>query len=981
MAERQPFRLDEGGLIDRDRPLKFRFEGRSFSGFDGDSLASALLANGVKTIGRSFKYHRPRGVFTAGEEEPCALVELGSGNARVPSARATTVPLQDGLEARGQFGWPSINFDLGRVLDYTHRLWIAGFYNKTFKWPDWHAWEGLIRRSSGIGRPLAGPDPDRYERMNWHCDVLVCGGGPAGLMAALVTARSGLRVLLAEQDERLGGSLLRERIDLDGRPGVDWVADVRHELEALPNVLLLPRTTATGIYDHRVTTLLQRGQGSGWRECHWTVRPRHILVATGAIEQGLIFPNNDRPGIMLAGAARSYLNRFAVLGGKRVIIATNNDSAYQTAVDYARAGITVEAVVDERPEVPASLTRDMEALGAVPFSGARITNTRGDRALSRVCVQSAQRRETWHECDLLAVSGGWAPRIHLLAHAGVKNRFDPDCRAFVPVALPTDFSVAGAVTGKADVAETLRQAAHSATRVCTALGVAAAEAQPPEVTECPRYGCRGLWQAPRPSRRRQWIDLAHDVTVTDSEIAVREGFVSVEHFKRYTTAGMSIDQGKTSNTNVFLLLSALTGKDPSQTGTTTFRPPYTPVTIGAIAAQNTGECLAPRRYLPAHVQHESLGARFEDYGWQRPEAYPHPGESVDAAVRREALAVRQGVGVFDNSPIGKLEVRGPDAAIFLDRLYINDLLGLKQGKARYGLMLNENGVIIDDGVVLRLSEDHFMVHTTSGGVHRIHEWMEEWLQCEWRDLAVVVHNATSQFANFTVAGPRARDTLAALGCDATLGLETLEHMSFSVGNLSGIGMRLTRVSYSGELSFEINLPARYGCDMLRAIMEAGARHGIVPFGVEALMALRTEKGYLHVGTDTDGTTTPDDVGWGQIARKKNRDFIGRRSLFRPGNMENGRLQFVGLRCNQPGQALIAGEHLLMGQGRQPPAITDGWITSACFSPSLERYIALAMLRNGRGHDGATVTVCGARNRYTAEVAPPTHFDPENRRLT
>ncbi len=981
MAERQPFRRDRGGLIDRSRSLRFRFEGRPYTGFEGDSLAAALLANGVRIVARSFKYHRPRGIYSCGEEEPCALVELDRGDARIPNCRAPMVALRDGLEARGQYGWPSIGFDFGRLLDYTHRLWVAGFYNKTFKWPNWHVWEGSIRRISGLGRPLHGADPDRYERVNWHCDLLVCGGGPAGLVAALTAGRAGLRVLLAEQDERFGGCLLRERIELDDQPGVDWVNQTQAELEGLANVLLLPRTTVTGIYDHKVTTLLQRGNNRDWRECHWTVRPRHILLATGAIEQGLLFPNNDRPGVMLAGAARAYLNRFAVIPGKRIVIATNNDSAYQTALDLARVGVAVSAVFDERQGVTGGVLKPLGDAGIPVIQGARVVDTRGSKALSRIRIETKEGRKSWRDCDLLAVSGGWAPRIHLLAHGGGRVRFDALSQSFVADKPPPGFSTAGAVNGTVSLREAMAQATRNANRICESIGVSAAEIVLPRVSGEFRSGAAGTWLRPRQSRRRQWIDLAHDVTVTDAEIAVREGFDSVEHFKRYTTAGMSVDQGKTSNSNVSLLLSALTDRDPAETGTTTFRPPYTPVTLGAIAAQGTGAFLAPRRYLPAHRAHLELGAHFEDYGWQRPEAYPRSGEDITAATMREAKAVRTAVGIFDNSPIGKLEVRGPDAAEFLDRLYINDVHSLDIGRARYGLMLNENGVIIDDGVFLRLAAERFLVHTTSGAVSRIHELMEEWLQCEWRDLQVVVHDATEQYANLTIAGPRARETLIGLGCGLDISADALTHMSFASGTVCGVEARLTRVSYSGELSFEINLPARFGAALLEAVLEAGAPHDIVPFGVEALMVLRTEKGYLHVGADTDGSTTPDDVGWGKVARNKGRDYIGRRSLFRPSNRSAGRLQLVGLGTDRPDQTICAGQHLLLGDDRRPPAATDGWITSACYSPNLRRHIALAMLRDGRARHGESVTVCDAGKHYSATVCSPIHFDPENLKLS
>lgn len=980
MIEAQPFRLEAGGLIDRTRPLRFSFNGRAYEGYEGDTLASALLANGVKMIARSFKYHRPRGVYSCGEEEPCALVELGQGAARTPNCRAPAVPLHDSLVARSQTGWPSVDFDIGRVIDFTHGLWPAGFYNKTFIWPSWHVWEGLIRRTTGLGRPPKGPDPDRYERMNWHCDLLICGGGPVGLLAAQVAARAGLQILMAEQDWLFGGSLISEGSALNGLPGIEWVKRVVRELESLPNVLMLPRTTVTGVYDHNVTTMIQAGHAEGWRECFWTVRPKKTLLASGAIEQGLIFPKNDRPGIMLAGAVRSYLRRYAVIPGDRVIVAANNDSAYRTALDLVDADADVAAVVDTRAEIDTALARRLADAGIELLAGARVRGTHGTRGIDRVRIERSDGSTEWHECNLLAVSGGWAPRAHLLAHAGGRLRFDPVSSSFIPDVVPDAIHVAGSVTGPASLSDALEGACQAAKVICKALGQEGPEVEMPSVSQDAGSVYRTHWTPPEFSWRRQWIDLAHDVTVRDAKLAVNEGYESVEHYKRYTTAGMSVDQGKTSNTGAFLVLSALAGRAPDEIGTTTFRPPYVPVTLGAIAAQRTGAFYAPCRYLSAHIEHEALGAHFVDYGWQRPECYPQAGESVNEASLREAANVRSSVGVFDNSPIGKLEVCGPDAADFLDRLYINNLRSLQPGRSRYAMMLNENGVIVDDGVIVRIAENHFIVHTTSGNVRTVAETMEEWLQCEWADLRVVVHDATSQWANFTVAGPHARDTLESLSGDIDLSGESLPHMACVTGKFTDVPARIARVSYSGELSFEISVPARCGARLFRAILDAGKAHGITPFGVEALMVLRTEKGYLHVGTDTDGSSTPDDVGWGRVARTKERDYIGKRSLSRPANVSRHRRQLVGLQAIEKGQSLTVGGHLLIGEDRVPPADSDGWITSACYSPALERHIGLALLRCGREQHGQRVTVCDESRRYGARVVPPAFYDPENQRL-
>jgi len=787
--------------------------------------------------------------------------------------------------------------------------------------------------------------------------------------------------MLVEQSVDFGGVLNAERIQLNHKAGYEWARGAIAELEGLDNVMLLPGTTVSGVYDHNVTTLLQTGHNTSWRECYWTVRPRHILLTTGAIEQGLIFPNNDRPGIMLAGAVRHYLNRYAVKPGKKIIVATNNDSAYQTIFDLANSHIEVNAVIDIRDEINDDLRRRLSSLGTEILTSARISDTHGTKGINSVRIEDLDGKDLGsRDCDLLAVSGGWAPRVHLLAHAGGRLRFEDDSQSFLPADLPGNISVAGSANGTTGLAKTFAEAELTAHTICESLGASSEPLLAPEVTT-------GMVESRRVSpmrldttKHRQWIDLAHDVTFGDAELAVREGFVSVEHFKRYTTTGMSVDQGKTGNLNALLVLGALTGRQTGDVGTTTFRPPYSPVTAGAIVGRHSGEFYAPRRYLPAHTVHQRLNARFEDYDWQRPDCYPRQDETPEDAIQREAKAVRTSVGIFDNSPIGKLEVCGPDAAEFLNRIYMNNALTLKPGRARYGLMLNENGIIIDDGVFVRLADDHFLVHTTSAGVARITSMMEEWLQCEWMDLQVTVDDMTSQWANFTIAGPRARDVLAALGTDIDISTTSLPHMAMATGTVAGIGARVVRVSFSGELSFEVNVPARFGAGFFEAILEAGKAFDITPYGIETLMLLRTEKGYLHVGSDTDGSSTPDDVGWGHVARKKATDYIGKRSLFREGNMEPGRKQLVGLEPLDPKQAIRPGGHLLIGKDRQPPAETDGWITSAGYSPNLNRHVALGVLKDGRDRDGEILTVCDENQRFNVKVVSPVFIDPENQRL-
>jgi len=976
----QDFRLAQGGSINRQQTLNFSFNGRPLQGYAGDTLAAALLANGIHHVARSFKFHRPRGIYSAGEEEPNALLEIGQGARRVPNSRATLVPLQEGLVAQSQLGWPSLGFDLGRSFDYSHRLWPAGFYNKTFKWPAWHSWEGLIRRMAGLGRAPDEADPDHYEKINAYCDLLICGAGPAGLVAALVAGRSGLQVIIADQDEQFGGSLNWDSSLLDERPALQWLSSVEAELSSLPNVVQLPRTTVSASYDHQVATLLQRGHNSAWRECLWTVRSRATLLATGAIEQSQVFPLNDRPGIMLASAVRHYANRYAVAAGRKVVISTNNDSAYQTAADLRSHGIEVAAVLDQRQQVPAPMLERMTQLDVVVYPAAQILATQGSKRIRSLRLQQGNK-QLQLDCDVLAISGGWSPRLHLLCHARGSLRFDHRHQAFLPDQLPAGFAVIGSAAGDSHLAEVMANAEAAVMALCAALSAPARHLRLPRISPENSQSADIAPLQLQASSQRQWLDLAHDATLDDAELAVREGYVAVEHFKRFTTIGMSVDQGKTGNINAFLALSGITGRSIAEVGTTTFRPPYTPVTLGALAAGHTGTDYAPRRVLAAENTHRSLQARFEDYGgWQRPDYYPQAGESAGLAIQREVLAVRNSVGVYDNSPIGKIEVRGPDAAEFLHRMYVNKVHGLAEGHCRYGLMLNEGGVIIDDGIFMRLATDHFLLNTTSGGASRILSWLEEWSQTEWPKLRLLIDDVTAQWANFTLAGPRARELLQQLHSNIDFSPAALMHMQTVQGEIEGLPARVNRISFSGELSYELNIASCHANEFLQQLLHHGAALGIMPYGIEALMTLRLEKGYMHVGSDTDGETIPDDVGWGTVARNKSADYIGKRSLMRAASLDPDRRQLIGLLAEDPQQAIHAGGHFLPSTSKSAPAATLGWITSAAFSPVLQRHIALGMLRGGRARLGQVVQVYDAGNTYPVKIVPPAWVDPHNERL-
>jgi len=973
------YRLDKGGHIDRSQPIHFRWNGRKVAAFAGDTVASALLANDIPVVGRGMKLHRPRGVLSIGSEEPNALVTLGRGAELEPSARATMIPVREGLEVRAQNAWPSVKLDLGRALDRTAPLWHAAFYHKTFKWPSWDFYERFIRHTAGIAKPPREPDPARYETVNAHCDLLVVGGGPAGLLAAQVASRAGLRVILAEQDFECGGRLLATNTLINDAPVTVWFASVLGELAPSRNVTLLTATTCFGLYDHGTAGLLQRldlgSKPGALRQRYWRVHAKQTLLATGAIEQPLLFEENDKPGVMLAGAIRQYANRYAVAAGREIVLATNNDSAYLAALDLVATGAPVRLVVDSRAEPPADLAKWLRAQRVEIRAGTHVATALGGRRVERVRLSSGDEVA----CDALGMSGGWMPAVHLYSHARAPLTYDNASRSFRPEDPRPPLLATGALNGCTSLDAAFADALGAVRRVLEHAGrpeeLLVAR---PTVQEAPLSpATEPIPLAPDGRSDRQWLDFLHDVTVADAEIALQEGYGHIELLKRYTTCGMAVDQGKTSNLNALRTLAELTDVGPAELGTTTFRPPYTPVTLGAIAGRQVGDRYAARRLLPAHSEHEALGARWwEAGGWMRPACYPKKGETTAQAVLREASAVRAGVGIFDASPLGKIEVTGPDAAKFLDRFYVNSVAKLEEGRVRYGLMLNENGTIIDDGTVARLGREQFLVTTTSGGASRIAAWLEEWRQCEWPDLEAFVTPVTTQWATFAVAGPRARQLLARFRTDIAFDWRSMPHMSMRQGRFAGVPARLYRVSFSGELGYEINVPARFGASLWSQLLKAGTDFGVIPYGVETVLLLRLEKGFLHVGVDTDGTTAPADVGWGDVAARRKSDFIGKRSLSRRDNQRADRLQLVGLLATDA-SVLVPGAHLRLSGTTEG---SDGWVTSASHSPALGKPIGLALLRGGRARLGERIAVHDLGKTCEATIVPQTFLDPEGKRL-
>ena len=994
-------RTPSGGRIERTRAVRFRFDDRELSGFEGDTLASALLANGVHLLGRSFKYHRPRGLLSAGPEEPNALVAIRRDAARVtPNLRATEVELYDGLIAYSQNRWPSLAFDFGAVNTLLAPFITAGFYYKTFMWPR-RAWQWLyeprIRAAAGLGRAPGHPDPDSYSNRFAHCDVLVVGGGPAGLAAARAAAGHGARVLLCDEQPRFGGSLLGEA-DPDaplGESRRDWLASTLRELSASPRVTLLTRTTAFGYFAHnllgleqRLTDHLAQPDPRQPRERQWQVRARQVVLATGALERPLVFPGNDRPGIMLAGAARTYLNRYGVLAGRRVVLVTADDEAYRSILELQRAGAAIAAIVDVRAQVDGELPEAARRLGVPVRTACTVIGTsgrlrvRGIRILKLDAQRQPQGAPERIACDLVLMSGGHTPSVHLFSQSRGRLTWNQARQAFLPGESPEQVRCAGACRGVSGPEAALRDGERAGTLAARDAGftVAAISGEP----QAPEVGAGTCGELPQPAgvtAAKAFVDWQNDVTSRDLLLAAREGFQSIEHVKRYTTTGMATDQGKTSNLNALAIVAGRIGKTIPEVGLTTFRMPYTPVTFGGFAGYSRGELFDPVRTTPIHDGAARQGAVFEDVGlWKRARYFPRNGENMHAAVARECLAVRSACGLFDGSTLGKIEVVGKDAVTFMNRLYVNSWTSLAVGRCRYGILLRDDGFIYDDGVIARIAADRFHVTTTTGGAARVLAMMEDYLQTEWRDLTVWLTSSTEQWAVIAVQGPCARQVLQSLVQDVDLSPGALPHMSIASGRICGVPMRLFRVSFTGELGFEINVPADFGPAVWEAVYDAGRPHGITPYGTECMHVLRAEKGYIIVGQDTDGTVTPDDAGLAWAIGRQKADFVGKRALDRPAMRAPGRKQLVGLLTVEPHVVLEEGAQVLQDAQAAPATRPIGHVTSSYYSATLGRSIALALVRGGRGRLGHTLQVPMPGGSIPVKVVSPVFYDPKGSRL-
>jgi sarcosine oxidase subunit alpha len=994
-----PRRTAAGGRIDRTRTIRFTFDGHPIVGHPGDTVASAMLANGHSLFGRSFKYHRPRGLLAAGIDEPNALLTVLNGEEREPNVPATMLEIYEGLTVLSQNRFPSLSFDVGAVNGLAGGALAAGFYYKTFMGPVigplkgtrfWMFCERFIRRAAGLGHAGTAFDSSRYERMNAFCDVLVVGSGPAGLTAAMMAAETGARVIVADLDARLGGSANWSAESIGGTPGPDWAAEMVRDLSVMANVRLLPRTTVWGYYDDNRLAALERvtdhkaAPGAGEpRHRHWAIRAGRVVLATGAFERSLVFPGNDRPGVMLASAAQRYAAEFGVLPGERIAVFANNDSAYSAAKALRAAGAAITAIVDVRASVSDEARALAASLGGDFLTGHAVVATEGGRHVSGIKVQpfdAVARRLTGNarhlDADTLLVSGGWSPVVHLASQAGAQPVWDDTAQAFLPPEPTGAWIGAGAFNGRFETAAAISDGRAAAQRIgggefellddVVDIENAALASPPAAVFEIPAKG-------------KAFVDFQHDVTAEDVRVAHREGFVSVEHLKRYTTLGMATDQGKTSNVPGLAIMSEASGKPIADVGTTRFRPPFAPVSIGSLAAERHGET-RPDRLTPMHDWHVAQGATLYAAGlWFRPQIYGLPGETIEQAYVREAKAVRETAGIVDVSTLGKIAVQGPDAAAFLDRVYTNMFSTLPLGKARYGLMLREEGIAFDDGTTWRLSEHDFLMTTTTANAGTVMQHLEWYLDVVWPDLKVHVTSVTDQWAGAAIGGPLAREILEAAVTGTVVDNETLPFMGIVRGEIAGAPVMICRLSFSGERAYEVYCGAGHGMHVWEALVEAGKPFGMVAYGLEALGTLRIEKGHV-TGAEIDGRTTAHDLHLDWMLSKK-KPYIGSAMLGREGLVAAGRLGLVGL-VSMDGMALMGGAHIVERVDRENPRGSFGHVTAACYSPMLGKYIALALVKGGKERIGKRAFVSDPlRDRYgPVEIVSHHFYDPEGKRM-
>ncbi len=974
-------RLANGGVIDRQRPLRFMFNGKRYQGYEGDTLASALVANDVLIVGRSFKYHRPRGILTCGPEEPNALVQLVSDGDQ-PNLRATEVPLKEGLEARSVNCWPSARFDLRAINSFLAPLFPAGFYYKTFMAGRWDFYSRFIRQAAGLGRSPKERDAGRYERVNHHTDVLIVGAGPTGVQAAKTLAKSDRDVMVIDMQASPGGHLLFHSCQINSQPGADWVSQEVAKLQARKNVTWLQNTTATGYYDHNMVIAVEHEPAESWlKERLWHIRAKKVVIATGAVERPLIFPGNDRPGVMLADAAARYIRRFAAVPGKRAVIYTNNSTTYAHLETFKAAGIEIQGILDLREslsETELGLARKSKVPVLV---NARIKGVQGRAGVKGVTYQDESGIKTL-SCDLVCHSGGWNPLIHLYSHAGGRSRFEQESAAFVPGERAQAAYPIGGANGTFSLDQGLKEASDIANSLFgeSTGDTGSSTAAAPETGDEVCYRIDQIWPE-KELNGKAFVDFQNDVTTADISLAVKENFRSIEHVKRYTTAGMAVDQGKIGNPNVIGLVSRELDQEQASVGTTTFRPPFAPVSFGVIGGSERGPLIIPARTTPMTEWNIANGAAMDEAGanFRRPFFFPRPGESMEDAVAREATAVRTSCGIYDGTPLGTFELHGPDTPELLNRLYTNRFDNLPVGRGRFGLMLREDGRLFDDGVTFRVDESRYLMSCGTGAAGAVYAHIDRLLQTEWTDLKVYLVNVSAAWATMCVCGPMARKVLGKLESDIPLD-PSFRFLDFRDGTLEGIPARLARVSYTGELSFEVNVARRFALKLWTILMDAGKEFDITPVGSETSGVLRIEKGFISPGHEGDNITNPFDAGMGWIVDMTKPDFIGKRSLSRDMRLGGERQHVVGLLPDDDRASVADGSALLPAKDSSARSGFQGHVTAACFSPTLKRTIALGLLKDGQNRHGEKIIISGLENSGPATVTAPVFYDPKGERM-
>jgi sarcosine oxidase subunit alpha len=997
-------RLPNSSRINTSKIINFTFNGKPYQGFAGDSLASALLANGVNVVGRSFKYARPRGIVGHGVEEPNGIIQLGSGAGTVPNLKVTQIELYEGLEASSVNGWPSVNYDVMSWIGAFGRLMPPGFYYKTFMYPQklWMTYEHFIRKAAGLGKSPLEDDPDSYDTINQHCDVLVVGAGPSGLMAALEAGLTGARVIIADEQSEFGGTLLAYNEQFDGQPADDWLAAINSQLSSLRNVKCLTRSTVFGYYDHNFLTILERltdhlgiTASSGPRQCMHRVRAKQVVLATGALERPLVFAHNDVPGVMQASSVSTYINRFSVAPGNKLVLATNNDNAYRTAIDWYNAGREVVAVVDSRYSPNGDLVKKAESMGIKIYDGHGLIEAKGGKRVKSALIAPLSIDGTevigavrQLACDLIATSGGWSAAIHLSSHTGAKPVWDEEIVSFRPGDSKQQECSVGACKGTFGLHDGLVEGAIGGARAahCAGFGDGTVKTSLPNVMQVGERPQQALFLVPhiKPTSRApsQFVDFQLDVSASAIELAVLEGFESVEHVKRYTALGFGTDQGKLGNINGMAILANALGQTISETGTTIFRPSYTPTTFGAIAGRGIKELFDPERYTAMHRWHQEQGAKFEDVGqWKRPWYFPQGNETMQESVNRECLAVRNSVGILDASTLGKIDIQGPDAAEFITRMYTNSFLQLSPGRCRYGVMLKEDGMIFDDGVCACISDNHYLMFTTTGGAAGVLAWLELWQQTEWPELQVYFTSVTDHWATATISGPNARNVITKVCDDIDFSAENFGFMEWRDGNIADVAARVFRISFTGELSYEVNVSANYGYHVWEKLIEAGAEFNITPYGTETMHVLRAEKGFIIVGQDTDGSMTPADMNMDWVVGKnKSFSFIGERSLGRSDSVRANRKQLVGLKAIDSLTVLPEGSQIVNDPEQAIPMDMQGHVTSSYYSANMGHSIAMAVIKGGLDRMGDIVYCPSADGtNAAAQIVSHVFYDPTGER--